>query len=239
MSTFHGSTSTFLLGAYDLTPYLNAVTPSDEITEVDSTTFGAFKKSIPGQVKAGFEFAGFFDAVAGGYSEALTAYKGGGEVPATLGYPTAVGDYAQFVNGWVGGKSSEVSLDGITTLDGSCMGQYGMDYGVWLHIPANRTSDANGTAVDNAAATTMGWAAVAHVFATTGAGPSTDLIIESSVDDTNWLTLGTFTTFTAAGYGFLSGTGSVPRYIRVRWDLGASTTDIYFAVAFARRVTVS
>jgi hypothetical protein len=231
-----GLGSSFLLGKYDLTSFLHSVKPGNPIEKNNTSVFGPNKSSVPGQSSGMFSIDGWFDPAVGAYSEALSAYMGTLPVPATLGYPVAVGDFACFVNGWVSAKDITSDIKQAVALSSAVEGQEGMDYGVYLHLPSiTETATANGTSVDNLALSANGWGANLHVFSTTGGAPSTVIKIQHSTDNSTWVDLVTFTTVTAGTYEHKSGAGTVNRYVRAVWTLGGSTTNIKFAVAFGRR----
>ena len=87
------------------------------------------------------------------------------------------------------------------------------------------------TSADQAAQTTNGWTANLHVTATSSGNFA--LVIEDSADDSAWATLGTFTSTAGSVAGeFLSGTGTVDRYVRLTATRTAGTVTVI--VTFAR-----
>jgi hypothetical protein len=110
-----------------------------------------------------------------------------------------------------------------------------VEHGVVVETLQAITVDTTGTSIDCGAATTNG--GVAHLHVTAYSGLTSDvLILEHSVDNSVWATLGTFTTVTALTSQRLvvaSGT-TVRRYLRVSDDV-TGTGSITRAVTFARR----
>lgn len=113
-----------------------------------------------------------------------------------------------------------------------------LDEGVWLHPLQAESAIGADTAVDNGAAgspTTNGWAAVLHPTALTGT-PTATILVEHSVDNSVWATLGTFAAVSAISAAqLLTGTGTVNRYVRARRSVFSGSGTLTYAVALARR----
>lgn len=99
------------------------------------------------------------------------------------------------------------------------------------------------TAVSSVARTTSGTSATLAGFgdwsrmraqlavtAATGTAPTLDVVIEDSLDGTNWNTVGTFTQATAAAVQAVDITGFFTDRIRVRWTVAGTTPSFTFAV---------
>lgn len=108
-----------------------------------------------------------------------------------------------------------------------------IDQGVILHPLAARTTDTNGTTVDQSAGTTAGGAGFVQVTAYSGLTNAV-IKIQHSTDDSSWSDLITFTTVTAAPTSErVSVSGTVNRYVRAIVDV-TGTGSVTFWVAFAR-----
>lgn len=135
---------------------------------------------------------------------------GSGAEPAT-GDPAYSMGGAQFVDNsaWEGGAASVAFAFANTKTSA-------FPWGVVLSPETSRTGTYTGTAIDNGAATTAGWHANLHITASTGG--TWAFVLQSSTTGA-WAgeetTLGTFSADGSAIVGeYLSGTGTVPQYIR-------------------------
>lgn len=102
------------------------------------------------------------------------------------------------------------------------------------HVLAN---DATGddesksyASIDNLAASTAGWHANLHTLAVSGGGSAT-VIVEHSTNNSDWVTLGSFTVASAIGSEHISGTDTVNRYARCSCTYSGTATIV---VTFAR-----
>jgi hypothetical protein len=109
------------------------------------------------------------------------------------------------------------------------------DDGVILHPLAARTTDTNGTTVDQLAGTTAGGAG--YVQCTAFSGFSGAVVkVQHSTDDSSWSDLITFTTIAAAPTAeriALASGATVNRYVRAMVDV-TGTGSITFCVGFNR-----
>jgi hypothetical protein len=69
-----------------------------------------------------------------------------------------------------------------------------------------------------------------NVSAASGTTPTLDVVIEDTVDGTNWNTVATFTQKTAVGVQAVDITGLFTDQIRVRWTIGGTTPSFTFDV---------
>lgn len=96
------------------------------------------------------------------------------------------------------------------------------------------TSAARTTSGNNTGST--GWSAVSRiraqldVTAASGTTPTLDVVIEDTLDGTNWNTIGTFTQRTAAGRQVIDITTPFADQVRVRWTIGGTTPSFTFSV---------
>jgi len=108
---------------------------------------------------------------------------------------------------------------------------YDNPMGVVLADSTSISATTNYTSSDFGAQTTAGWSANLHVTATSLGNFA--IVIEDSADDSVWATLGTFTsTAGSVESEFLSGSGTVDRYVRITATRTAGTVTII--VTFAR-----
>jgi hypothetical protein len=100
----------------------------------------------------------------------------------------------------------------------------------------NLVASAARTTTGNQALATAGWGAVSalraqlNVTAASGTTPTLDVVIEDSLDGTNWNTIGTFAQKTTTGREVINVTGLFSDQMRVRWTVGGTTPSFTFAV---------
>ncbi|MFF1348506.1 hypothetical protein ACFVZJ_21425 [Streptomyces sp. NPDC058322] len=68
------------------------------------------------------------------------------------------------------------------------------------------------------------------VSAVSGTTPTLDVVLEDSLDGTNWNVIGSFTQATAAAVQAIDITGLFTDRLRVRWTVGGTTPSFTFAV---------
>lgn len=87
---------------------------------------------------------------------------------------------------------------------------------------------------DSGALTNYGPAATLRaqlaVTAAAGTSPTLNVVIEDSLDGTNWYAIGTFAQRTAAGTEVLNITTPFADTVRVRWTIGGTTPSFTFSV---------
>lgn len=71
------------------------------------------------------------------------------------------------------------------------------------------------------------------VTAAAGTSPTLDVVIEDSLDGTNWNVIGTFAQKVAAGREVITITGVFARRLRARWTIGGTTPSFTFAISAA------
>jgi len=70
------------------------------------------------------------------------------------------------------------------------------------------------------------------VTAASGTTPTLDVVIEDTLDGTNWNTVGTFTQKTTTGRQVIDITGLFAGTLRVRWTIGGTTPSFTFSVTW-------
>lgn len=68
------------------------------------------------------------------------------------------------------------------------------------------------------------------VTAASGTTPTLDVVIEDSLDGTNWNTVGTFTQKTTTGRQVVNLELPVSNVLRARWTIGGTTPSFTFSV---------
>lgn len=97
---------------------------------------------------------------------------------------------------------------------------------------AARTASGNSaTLADYGPAQTL--RAQLNVTAASGTVPTLDVLIEDTLDGTNWNTIGTFAQKTAAGREVINISTPFADRLRVRWTIGGTTPSFTFAVDWA------
>lgn len=68
------------------------------------------------------------------------------------------------------------------------------------------------------------------VTAATGTSPTLDVLMEDTLDGTNWNTVGTLTQRTAPGREVINITAPFSETLRVRWAMGGTSPSFTFSV---------
>lgn len=107
---------------------------------------------------------------------------------------------------------------------------YGSTFAVdTLHASAARTASGNGTPVTGFGKVTQ-FRAQLNVTAVSGTAPTLDVVIEDSIDGTNWNVIGTFAQDTAVGREVINITSPFADQVRVRYVIGGTTPSFTFSV---------
>lgn len=93
---------------------------------------------------------------------------------------------------------------------------------------ARTTSGNSGTLTGWGSAKTL--RAQLQVTAVSGTSPTLDVVIEDTLDGTNWNEIGTFAQRTAAGREVIDVTSPFTSQLRVRWTVGGATPSFTFSV---------
>lgn len=98
-----------------------------------------------------------------------------------------------------------------------------------LVVSAARTATGNSGVIS-------GWGAVTvlrlqlDVTAASGTSPTLDVVVEDTLDGTNWNTVGTFAQKTVAAREVINVTAPFADRLRVRWTLGGTGPSFTFSV---------
>jgi hypothetical protein len=111
----------------------------------------------------------------------------------------------------------------------------------WVGTAENPVASAAVTASGNSGALTGYGAATSlraqlNVTAASGTTPTLDVVVEDSLDGTNWNTIGTFTQKTAAAREVINITTPFGDSVRVRWTVGGTTPSFTMAVHWVAQV---
>ena len=96
------------------------------------------------------------------------------------------------------------------------------------------TSDNSGSLDGYGAATTL--RAQLDVTAGSGTSPTLDVVIEDSLDGSNWNTLGSFTQATGSAREVINVTTPFGPYLRASWTIGGTTPSFTFSVTLHAQV---
>lgn len=238
MSNVHGRLAEVYYNALKLERYLTSMGLSVDVDAADTSVFGdLWKTAIPGQMGATFSTSGLYDPTAiegmdaalGLGTGVLTHCPGGAAANTDQVRLFAVTDtsYAQ---------SDEIA--GAVAFDWEALALGAVAFGTAIHPYAKDTNTTTGTAIDQTAATSLGWTAHLHVTAVDGG--SWVVTIEDSADgSTGWATIATFAAKTAAGAERLlsaSATTTARRWVRVVATRtgGSVGHGLTYVLAFAR-----
>lgn len=244
----HGANVSLLIDGSDMSAYFHDFAMESNQAMHDATVFGNLSRvKVPGLKDGKASGEGFFDQTATVGSYPVLKGKFTGSTPASASPAIVSMALAGFTlgNRVQTGYFDEAQFNFKSIIDGLEMltftgesDQDAIDYGVSLHALSADVATGNGTAVDNAAATTNGGVGTLHVTAIAGAAPSVVITIEHSTDNSTWITLVTFVASTTANTAqrieVAAGT-TVRRYLRAVRTFGGTTTSITNQVSFARR----
>lgn len=231
-----------LTDQFNISKYITKVTPAGAQDCYDSTTvIDDFKSYCPG-LKSGTLNAGglHHETDAAGTLEAIFASLPQNGVIAT-GFPNGftAGKAALLLSANVGSFTSDsVVADLVKTAIQLTHRDGTLEPGVSLHDLVAETGTANGSTIDNGAATTNGGIAHLHVTAIAGTAPSVTFKLQHSTNGTVWTDLGSaftvVTIVTKERLTIAAGT-TVNRFRRCVVTFGGTTTSVTFNISFAGR----
>lgn len=238
MSFTHGSISTILLNATNVSAFLNSHDQTVTMDTADVTTFSSASKSyLAGHTDGTVSLSGFWDAAAGAIDPIMAGIIGSStasvlsvceEGAATVGNRALVvqsHDTSYQITGAVGDAvavSAEFQIDGT--------GSSGAYRGNVLAPLTSYGTSVDTTNLDNVTGTTNGLQANLHMVVNTVA---TTVKIQHSTDASTWADLITFAALSAPGAEHKVATGTVHRYLRV--NVTAASGSRTLAVTAARR----
>jgi hypothetical protein len=224
---------------FNLTDSLKSYSVPDTVEVYDDTCFGEGSHTyVPGLDDGSCSLDGLYKVGAGETDAVFEALKGRATDPIITIFMEGsdVGDVGRLVKAKETSYEIETPVGGLVGVTVEFQADGGIEYAKVLHDDETPvTATGNGTAVNNGAATVLGY--VAHLHVTTASASDTlDVDIEHSTDNTVWAALDSFTQATAATKERISGTGTVNQYVRAVWTIGGASPSFNFAVGFARKL---
>lgn len=222
-----------LVGDFALHAYTRSVDTPFTQDMLDTSVISDQPHSyIPGQLTTTLSVDGLYDTAA---SSDLAAWASGSSAPVTFAPAgLALGTQVVMHDGIVTAYTPSTGASEVAAFALAVQGTGQVDNGgVSLHDLTAVTSDESGTGHDGGAASSNG--AIAHLHVTAFSGFSaTDVIVEDSANNSDWATIGTFTTVAGVTAQRLAIAGTVRRYTRYSADV-TGTGSVTFAVALARQ----
>jgi hypothetical protein len=238
MSFVHGKSTQVLVGAVDLSTYLNSMDLSADADTADTTTFQAtWKSALTGAVGAKVDFGGLYDPDEASLPTLFLTL-----LPGVLSWcPTggaAIGDPARLVSAIEVAYGESVPVGGVVAVKGSFLADGTVGFAYVLHPLAEDTNTTTGADRDDAAATQTGWTAHLHVTAV-DAGSWVVKLQDAATTDWTDVTDGAFTAATTATSQRLQSaaiTTELRRHVRyVATRTGGSAGDgVTFFLAYSR-----
>lgn len=226
-----GPLTKVLHGAVDLTSYFREASVPMETDVEDATTCGKTAKVYKPTLSDGTAtLAGLWDGAVSAVDERLASMLGADASLLTVAWDgLTAGNRVALLDAIETTYEVSAGVGGLVEVSAEFQANEGARSGVALASLAARNVTANGTTVDQTAATTAGGFGVLH--ATAGAG-SANVKVQHSSDASTWVDLVQFDLLTAPSSQRKSVAGTVNRYVRAQWTFG--TGPITFAVSFAR-----
>lgn len=212
MAFSHGSKAKSYLDGLNLSPFLKGMSWQRETDPPDTTALGdEAHEYIPGLENASASGEGMFDQALAEFTEdrlnassVLSYYPAGDTLGAqgngAAGIPTQL--------------TVDTPVDGVSMLNLDAQASNGAELLRSVAPLTERTGTANTAKLDNAAATTDGWAAYLHVTAVE-TGKTVTVKLQDSADDSLYVDVATFTAVgPTGGAQRKSGAGTLARYVR-------------------------
>lgn len=236
MAFKHGSKAAVWYGGINMTPYLSSASLALAVEVADTTTFGnTWRTALPGLLTGSYDFEGKYDPAevniqtdfAAQSQTVLTVCPGG----------SAVGDLARLVPSITTSYGQSSVIDDAIGISWGVTGAAALAFGTLIHNGED-TNTTTGAAIDQGAATSLGWTAHLHVTLVDG-GAWVVTIDDSSTGSSGWATIATFASKSAVGAERLTSaaaTTTVKRYIRVVATRtgGSVGQGVTYALGFAR-----
>jgi len=242
VANLHGKNTTVLLGAVNLSPWLDSFELSAETESAPTVMFGAtWRSGVSGVMSGSADVSGLYDPT---QTSLPTLFLSGvpGVLTGSPGAGAAIGDPARLVSARDVSYKESSPVGGMVAIAGSFQADGAVGFGYMLHPLGEDTNNTTGAARDDGAATSLGWTAHLHVTSVDAGGGSWVITI---ADDTasnfgaSPATIATFTAATGATSQRLRGATAIAdvrryvRYVATRTGGGAGE-GITFALSFAR-----
>jgi len=236
MAFKHGSKAAVWYGGLNMSPYLTSAALSLAVEVADVTTFGStWRSSLPGLAQGTYDFEGKYDP---GVTQLETDFAAQTEAVLTV-CPggSAVGDLARLVPALSTSYGQSSVIDDAVGVSWGVTGAGALAFGTLIHNGED-TNTTTGAAIDQGAATSLGWTGHLHVTLVDG-GSWVVTIEDSSTGSSGWAAIATFASKSAVGAERLrsaAATTTVKRYIRVVATRtgGSAGQGVTYALAFAR-----
>ncbi len=233
---YHGKDAKLYIAGYDLSPLMSSVEWADEI-EMDQYAIadgsGGYH-SLPGLVKGSIKLDGMFDDNYQSVLDNMLGAAAGSRLTIVLG--SLVGDVGLGVDSIREAKYNwPLKVTNANRLTAEFMtDNLPVDVGRILQPKATKTTNGNGTALDNLATSANGLVAYLQVFS---CGADDALVVKVQSDDNSGFShptdLITFTTANGITTERKTAAGTIERYLRVTWA-GAAPYSASFAVIVKR-----
>lgn len=238
MSAVHGRLGSVLINQFDLSRQLKTFNAQNAAPEIECTGFQASGREYIANFREGsLGLEGFFQqdpTLLNGTDDVFQDLKDDASPAVVTISPEGAtqGKRALLCNAVETRANVDTPADGYVAAMADFRGQ--IDGGVVLQALGTVTADGNGTAHDNAAASTNGGVAHLHVTAFGDDTDTLDVKIQHSVDNSVWADKVLFTQRTAVGAERVTISGTINRYTRAVRAVEGSSPSVTFAVALAR-----
>jgi len=219
---------------YDLSPYFNDVSLTNDVEATEVTTFNqaGVKSYIPGLRDGSITLAGFYDGTANGVDAILTSALSNTLDEAIVVFPqggNAQNERCYMAQGIQTKYDLKSPVSGVVAVDAEVQA----DYGVWSGRGQLFTTSGNGstTSLDGFGSTTRGGLVVIGVLSLTG---TLSVTLQHSQDGSTWVNA--TSALTTVGTEIVN-TAALPttlyRYTRLNWTLSGAnaSANIYFGFA--------
>lgn len=236
-----GSKARLLADQFNISKYITRITPSGMQDTYNCTTLEDTDKTYTPGLKSGTLSAeGLHHGTdtTGTLETLFASLPTNGSIVTAFPNGFTVGKAALLLSANVGSYNSDAVVSDLVKTTIALTHRDGpLEPGVSLHALAAEIGTANGTAVDNGAATTNGGVAHLHVTAIAGISPLVSLKIQHSSNGSVWadlLDLGDFSAVASERAVVVAET-TVNRHLRCVTTFGGTTSSITFNISFARR----
>ncbi len=241
MAFVHGKDAEVAMGSFAITGYLRGVEDGAEVELADVTVLGdEGHRFVPGLDTGTLSFDGVFDntVAATGQDATVEALKQAASASVITVAPAgfALGNRVSSCEARLNNYAIASPVTDAVGFQAGWQTDGQVDKGVALSALASVSATANGTGVDNGAASTNGAVGWLHVPVNTRDGSIT-VKVQHSTDNSVFTDLITFTVVSASTITSerVAVTGTVNRYTRVQWTVAGSTGAATMVAGVCRR----
>jgi hypothetical protein len=222
-----------IIGARDCSSDLLSIDPKFSRTLHSATSLAdADKKAAGGLFECGYSAEGYYND-SNGFVQQLTdaltnPASGSGITSAFPGNATSIGAAGVVLpDGLIKMVGDPLKVDNLVMVQFEMQsnGKPGLTAKL-LHPLGTESATGSSTYFDRGASSANGGMANLHVTAVTGVNPAT-IKVQHSTDHSVWVDLITFAAVSAAGAQSLQVAGTVNRYIRANFTIGAASSDTF------------